>query len=234
MVHTYVLAVDDDEKILKLLRINLAREGWHVITARDGSEVFPIVEKDPPDIILLDIMLPEVDGFEVCQELRKWSQVPIIGLSALTNIEDKVKCLNMGADDYITKPFGLDEVIARIKAVLRRNRIDDSIPTTSTYSSGGVIVDLASRKVTRDGEEIGFTVTEFKLLRELVLGEGQALSYKHLLGKIWGPEYKTEREYLHVYIGHLRAKLEPDPHNPVYIVSVPGVGYKFLGIRKSN
>ena len=234
MVHTYVLAVDDDEKILKLLRINLAREGWHVITARDGSEVFPIVEKDPPDIILLDIMLPEVDGFEVCQELRKWSQVPIIGLSALTNIEDKVKCLNMGADDYITKPFGLDEVIARIKAVLRRNRIDDSIPTASTYSSGGVIVNLASRKVTRDGEEIDFTVTEFKLLRELVLGEGQALSYKHLLGKIWGPEYKTEREYLHVYIGHLRAKLEPDPHNPVYIVSVPGVGYKFQGIRKSN
>jgi two-component system KDP operon response regulator KdpE len=234
MVHTYVLAVDDDEKTLKLLRINLAREGWHVITARDGTEVFPIVERDPPDIILLDIMLPGVDGFEVCQELRKWSQVPIIGLSARTDMEDKVKCLNLGADDYITKPFGMDELIARIKAVLRRNRFDDSIPNTSTFSSGNVTVNLASRKVTRAGKEINFTATEFKILRELVLGEGQPLSYKHLLGKIWGPEYKNEREYLHVYIGHLRAKLEPDPHKPVYIVSVPGVGYKFQDVTKSK
>jgi two-component system KDP operon response regulator KdpE len=234
MIHTYVLVVDDDEKILKLLRINLAREGWHVITARDGSEVFPIVERDPPDIIILDIMLPKVDGFEVCQQLRKWSQVPIIGLSARSDMEDKVKCLNLGADDYITKPFGIDELIARIKAVLRRNRFDDSIPTTTSFTSGEVTVDLGTRKVTLAGNEIRFTATEFKLLRELVLGAGQALSYRHLLGKIWGPEYKTEREYLHVYIGHLRSKLEPDPHKPIYIVSVPGVGYEFQKISQSR
>jgi len=230
MIHTYVLVVDDDEKILKLLRVNLAREGWHVMTARDGSEVPSIVERDPPDVIILDIMLPKVDGFEVCQQLRKWSQVPIIGLSARGDMADKVKCLNLGADDYMTKPFGIDELIARIKAVLRRNRFDDSLPTTSSVTSGDLTVDLATRKVTHAGNEIRLTATEFKLLRELVLGVGQALSYKHLLGKIWGPEYKTEREYLHVYIGHLRAKLEPDPRNPVYIVSVPGVGYQFQDI----
>ena len=234
MAHTYVLVVDDDEKILKLLRINFAGEGWHVITARDGNEVFPIVERDPPDIIVLDIMLPEVDGFEVCRQLRKWSQVPIICLSARGDRADKVKCLDLGADDYMTKPFGIDELIARIKAVLRRNRFDDSLPTTTTFSSGDINVDLGIRRVTRAGNEINLTTTEFKLLRELVLGKGQALTYRYLLGKIWGPEYKTEREYLHVYIGHLRAKIEPDRHKPKYIVSVPGVGYEFQVIPKLN
>jgi two-component system KDP operon response regulator KdpE len=231
MNHVYVLVVDDDEKILKFLRVNLAREGWHVITARDGSEALRIVEKDPPDLIILDIMLPKVDGFEVCQQLRQWSQVPIIGLSARGDMADKVKCLDLGADDYMTKPFGIDELIARVKAVLRRNRFDDSVPGASSFTSGKLAVDLAARRVSYAGSEIRLTATEFKLLRELVLGAGQALSYKHLLGKIWGPEYKTEREYLHVYIGHLRAKLEPDPRNPVYIVSVPGVGYQFQNIQ---
>lgn len=227
MNHTYVLVVDDDEKILKFLKANLAREGWHVATARDGSEALRMVEKDPPDLIILDIMMPKIDGFEVCQQLRQWSQVPIIGLSARGDLADKVKCLDLGADDYMTKPFGIDELIARVKAVLRRNRFDDSVPVASSFTSGELAVDLATRRVTYGGNEIRLTATEFKLLRELVLGAGQSLSYKHLLGKIWGPEYKTEREYLHVYIGHLRSKLEPDPRNPVYIISVPGVGYQF-------
>ena len=227
MNHTYVLVVDDDEKILKFLRVNLSREGWHILTAKDGSEAVQMVEKDPPDLIILDIMMPKVDGYEVCRQLRQWSQVPIIGLSARGNMADKVKCLNLGADDYITKPFGIDELIARAKAVLRRNKFDDSMPSTSSYMSGDLMIDLATRKVTFAGDEIRLTPTEFRLLRELVLGAGQTLSYKHLLGKIWGPEYKTEREYLHVYIGHLRAKIEPDPRNPTYIVSIPGVGYQF-------
>ncbi len=227
MSHTYVLVVDDDEKILKFLRVNLSREGWHILTARDGNEAVQIVEKDPPDLIILDIMLPKVDGFEVCRQLRQWSQVPIIGLSARGDMADKVRCLNLGADDYITKPFGIDELIARAKAVIRRNRLDDSLPSTSFFTSGDLEIDLATRKVTSGGNEIRLTPTEFRLLRELVIGAGQTLSYKHLLGKIWGPEYKTEREYLHVYIGHLRAKVEPDPRNPTYIVSIPGVGYQF-------
>jgi two-component system KDP operon response regulator KdpE len=226
MSHTYVLVVDDDEKMLKFLRINLTKEGWHVITAKDGAEALKIVETDPPDLIILDIMMPKVDGFEVCEEIRKWSQVPIIGLSARGEMADKVKCLNLGADDYMTKPFGIDELIARVKAVLRRNRFEDSVPATSSFISGDLVVDLATRKVTRAGKDIRLTATEFKLLRELILGAGQTLTYKYLLGKIWGPEYKTEREYLHVYIGHLRAKLEPDTRNPVYIISVPGVGYQ--------
>ena len=226
MSHTYVLVVDDDEKIVKFLRVNLSGEGWHILTAKDGEEALRMVEKDPPDLVILDIMMPKVDGFEVCSQLRQWSQVPIIGLSARGDMADKVKCLNLGADDYITKPFGVDELIARAKAVLRRNRFDDSVSPTSSFTTGDLKIDLASRKVTVNDNEVKLTPTEYKLLRELVIGAGQALGYKYLLGKIWGPEYKTEREYLHVYIGHLRAKIETDPRNPVYIVSVPGVGYQ--------
>jgi len=227
MAHTFILVVDDDEKIIKFLRFNLAGEGWHILTARDGAEALQIVEREPPDLVLLDMMLPKVDGFEVCRRLRQWSQVPIIGLSARGDTADKVKCLDLGADDYITKPFGIDELIARVKAVLRRNKIDDSASVRSYFECDNLKIDFATRRVTADGNEVKLTPTEYKLLRELVLSAGQALGYRYLLGKIWGPEYKTEREYLHVYIGHLRAKIEPDPREPVCIVSVPGVGYRF-------
>ena len=227
MGHTYILVVDDDEKILKFLSYNLAREGWHILTARDGAEALQAVEKEPLDLVLLDIMLPRVDGFEVCRRLRQFSQVPIIGLSARGDVADKVRCLDLGADDYITKPFGVDELIARIRAVMRRNKVDDTAPVKTSFQGGDVEIDFVARRGTVAGREARLTPTEFKLLRELVLGEGQALSHRHLLGKIWGPEYKTEREYLHVYIGHLRIKLEADPKNPRYILSVPGVGYRF-------
>jgi two-component system KDP operon response regulator KdpE len=188
-----------------------------------------MVEKDPPDLILLDMMMPRVDGFEVCRRLRQWSQIPIIGLSARGDSADKVRCLDLGADDYITKPFGIDELIARIKAVLRRNKMDDATPASASFASGDLKIDFIIRRVTIADSEIKVTPTEYKLLRELVLSPGQALSYRYLLGKIWGPEYKTEREYVHVYIGHLRAKIEPDPKNPEYILSVSGVGYRFQG-----
>jgi len=230
MAHTYILVVDDDDKIVKFLRFNLSGEGWHIHTAGDGAEALRMVEKAPPDLILLDMMLPKVDGFEVCRRLRQWSQVPIIGLSARGDTADKVKCLDLGADDYITKPFGIDELIARVKAVLRRNKFDDSIPARSYFKCGNLKIDFITRRVTSDGNEVKLTPTEYKLLRELVLSAGQTLGYRYLLGKIWGPEYKTEREYLHVYIGHLRAKFEPDPKKPMYIISVPGVGYQFQNI----
>ena len=229
MPHTYILVVDDDEKIVKFLRYNLSREGWHILVARDGAEALQMVEKDPPDLILLDMMMPRVDGFEVCRRLRQWSQIPVIGLSARGNSADKVRCLDLGADDYITKPFGIDELIARIKAVLRRNKMDDAAPASASFASGDLKIDFINRRVTVASDEVKLTPTEYKLLRELVLSPGQALSYRYLLGKIWGPEYKTEREYLHVYIGHLRAKIEPDPKNPEYILSVSGVGYRFRG-----
>ncbi len=227
MAHTYILVVDDDAKIVNFLRVSLSREGWHVLTASDGTEALQIAEKESPDLVLLAMMLPDVDGFEVCRQLRQWSQVPIIGLSTRGDTADKVKCLNLGADDCITKPFGIDELIARIRAVLRRNSIGDSTPAGSRFRCGKLKVDFITRKVTDNGREIRLTPTEYELLRELVLSVERPLGYRYLLGKIWGPEYKTEREYLHVYIGHLRAKIECDHKGPASIVCVPGVGYRF-------
>jgi DNA-binding response OmpR family regulator len=228
MAHTYILVVDDDKKIVNFLRASLSREGWHVITAGDGAEALRIAEKDSPDLILLEMMLPNMDGFEVCRQLRKWSQVPIIGLGIHDDTADKVRCLNLGADDYITKPFGIDELIARVRALLRRNNIDDSIPAGTSYGCGKLKVDFIARRVTAGNREVRLTPTEYTLLRELVLGAGRPLGYRYLLGKIWGPEYRTEREYLHVYIGHLRAKIESDhKKGPASIVCVPGVGYRF-------
>ena len=224
MAHTYILVVDADEKDVNLLKINLSREGWHVLSARDGDEALKIAEKDPPDLVLLDMILPDMDGFEVCRQLRRWSQVPIIVISSRADTADKVKCLNLGADDYLTKPFGIDELVARIRAVLRRNHIGEDAPAGSSYKCGKLHVDFVSRQVTYDGSEVKLTPTEYKLLRELVLSAGRPLGYRYLLGKIWGPEYKTEREYLHVYIGHLRAKMESKSAS---IICVPGVGYRF-------
>lgn len=229
MANTNILVVDDDEKIVKFLRLNLSGEGWSIITARDGAEALQVVDKDPPDLILLDMMLPKVDGFEVCRRLRQWSQVPIIGVSARGDMADKVKCLDLGADDYITKPFGIDELIARVKAVLRRNKIDDSTPARPYFKCGSLKVDFVARRVTLAGKEVKLTPTEYNLLRELVLNAGQILGYRDLLERIWGPEYKTEKEYLHVYIGHLRAKIEPDLGDTAQIVCVQGVGYRFQG-----
>ena len=227
MAHTYILVVDADEKVINLLKINLSREGWHVLSARDGDEALKIAEKDPPDLVLLDMILPDMDGFEVCRQLRRWSRVPIIVLSSRADTADKVKCLNLGADDYLTKPFGIDELIARIRAVLRRNHVGEEVPVGSSYQCGKLQVDFVSRQVTSDGHEVKLTPTEYKLLRELVLSAGRPLGYRYLLGKIWGPEYKTEREYLHVYIGHLRAKIEANMKGAASIICVPGVGYRF-------
>jgi len=222
-----IMIVDDDPAILRLLSANLKARGYEVITATNCEESLEAVQKDFVDLIILDLMMPKVDGVQVCRRIREWSDVPIIILSARGDENDKVKCLDLGADDYLTKPFGIDELIARIRAVLRRNKIDDAAPSRAAFRSGRLKIDFMTRKVTNDGKEVKLTPTEYKLLRELALGAGQALDYRYLLGKIWGPEYKTEREYLHVYIGHLRAKIEPDPRNPVYILSVPGVGYRF-------
>jgi two-component system KDP operon response regulator KdpE len=227
MTHTYILVADADEKNVGSLRISLSREGWHVLTARDGDEALKIAEKDPPDLVLMDMTLPDIDGFEVCRRLRLWSQIPIIALSSRGDTADKVKCLNLGADDYVTKPFGTEELVARIRAVLRRNHVGETIPVGSGYICGKLEVDFISRRVTADGKEIKLTPTEYKLLRELVLSAGRPLGYRYLLGKIWGPEYKTEREYLHVYIGHLRAKMESELEGAASIKCVPGVGYRF-------
>jgi two-component system KDP operon response regulator KdpE len=222
-----ILVADDDEKIVKLVSLILSEEGWHILTARDGEEVLQMTEEHSPDLVVLDIVMPKLDGFEVCRRLRQRSRVPIIALSARGEIADKVKCLNLGADDYITKPFGASELIARIRAVFRRNEINDFIPPVSPFSLDSIRIDFDKRRVYVHENEVSLTPTEYNLLVELVANINKTLTYIQLLAKVWGPEFKEEREYLHVYIGHLRNKLESDPKKPKYIISVPRVGYRF-------
>jgi len=222
-----VLIVDDDLAIIKLLRANLKAEDYEILTAMDGTEALQIIEMELPDLVILDIMMPKMDGFEVCQQLREWSQLPIIMLSARGDEEDKVKCLELGADDYITKPFGVGELIARVKAVFRRTQAIGTIPTQPSFTSGDLEINFAQRGVTVAGKEVKLTPTEYQLLQELVLNKGKVLTHTHLLNKVWGLEYREERQYLHVFIRRLRAKLEPDLTNPRYIITLPGVGYQF-------
>jgi len=224
---TRILVVDDESSIIKFLRANLESKGFEVLAAMDGTEALQTFEMELPDLVLLDIMMPRMDGFEVCQRLREWSQVPIIMLSARGDVSDKIECLDLGADDYITKPFGAGELIARVRAVLRRTKESAAIPTQSFFSSGDLKISFAQRKVTIAGKEVKLTPTEYNLLQEFVLNAGKILPHTHLLNKVWGPEYRDEREYLHVFIPRLRAKLETDPTNPKYITTVSGVGYQF-------
>ncbi len=222
-----ILVVDDDPGILKFVRANLKVEGYETLAALDGAEALKIAEKELPDLVILDIMMPEPDGFEVCRRLRGWSPVPIIMLSVRDDSDDKVKCLNLGADDYLTKPFAMDELIARVKTVLRRAEGACGQPEPEAYCGGELEIDFLRRQVTRAGKEVKLTPTEFCLLHELVQHKGKVLTHLQLLQKVWGPEYARESEYLHVYAGRLRAKLEADPANPRHIITVTGVGYEF-------
>ena len=227
MSKTRILVVDDEVSIIKFLRANLKTNGYDVLTAIDGTEALHIIEMEMPDLIVLDIMMPRMNGFEVCRRLREWSQVPIIMLSARSTEEDKVKCLDTGADDYITKPFGANELIARGSAVLRRTSKVNIVPARASFTSDGLKINFSRRQVTVNGKEVKLTPTEYNLLQELVLNAGKVLTHIHVLNKVWGPEYRDEKEYLHVFIRRLRTKLEAEPQNPRYIMNVPGVGYQF-------
>jgi len=230
MTKDSILVVDDDLSIIKFLRRNLEARGYEVFTAMDGAEAVQTVEMKLPGLIILDIMMPKIDGFEVCRRLREWSQIPIIMLSARGNEEDKVKCLDLGADDYITKPFGASELIARVRTVLRRTQAATTIPTQPSFTSGDLNISFPQRRVTVAGKEVKFTPTEYNLLQELVLNAGKVLTHMYLLNKVWGLEYREEREYLYVFARRLRAKIEPDPTNPKYITTIPGVGYQFKNV----
>jgi two-component system KDP operon response regulator KdpE len=222
-----ILIVDDDMAITKFIRANLEAEGWQTLIASDGAEALKAVEKELPDLVILDVMMPNVDGFEVLRRLRQWSQIPVIMLSVREEMAYKVKCLNLGADDYITKPFGADELVARVRAVLRRNEIVNILPRQSFFTSGNLEINFIATQVTVSGNQVRLTPIEYNLLQELVLNAGKVLPHGHLLQKIWGAEYGCQREYLHVFIARLRAKLEPDPAKPRYIITVPGLGYRF-------
>ena len=222
-----ILVVDDDRAMLKLLRASLENEGFEVTTAADGVSALKAVKNNQPDLIVLDIMLPDIDGFEICRMVREWSTLPIIALSGQCGLEYKVRCLNLGADDYVTKPFSIEELVARIRTALRRRMLDSPPPTPPAFTCGDFEIDFAKRRVVLAGKEIKLTPTEYNLLQELALNAGKVLSYGYLLNKVWGPEYSAEKGYIHTYVKHLRSKIEPYPKNPRYIASVTGVGYRF-------
>jgi len=222
-----ILIVDDDIAVLIFLQANLQAEGYETLTSTDGAEALQIIEKEPLDLIILDILMPNMDGFEVCRRVRDWLQIPIIMLSTLEHEADKVKCLDLGADDYLTKPFGTQELMARVRAVFRRAEAAKAVPAEPVFIREDLEINFIERKVTVAGREVRLTPTEYCLLKELVLNAGKVLTHTYLLNRAWGPEYREEREYLHVFISRLRVKLEPEPAHPRYFISVPGVGYQF-------
>lgn len=226
MVKACILVVDDELSILRYVSACLRKEGYEPVIANNGRDALTLAEEQNPRLVLLDIMMPLMDGFEVLRRLREWSHVPVIMVSAKADEKDKVKCLDLGADDYITKPFGIEEVLARVRAVLRRTEAA-SAPTRTSFASGDLAISFAQRQVTVAGKEVKLTPTEYNLLQELVLNAGKVLTYTHLLNKVWGSEYRDEREYLHVFVRRLRAKLEPEAPEPKYITTVSGVGYQF-------
>ena len=225
-IPTRVLIVEDDPNIVDLIRSNLAVRGFDSVVSADGTRALQLLETEEPDIVLLDLMLPEVDGFELCRQIREQSSVAIIVVSARGGERDKVTALNVGADDYMTKPFSIEELLARITATLRRTRpavAPESAPTVITI--GDLTVDLAAQQVTRAGHTVHLTPTEFALLRELAINRGKLLTHAHLLRRVWGHGYETETEYVRVYVRRLRAKLETDNGAPI-ILTQPRAGYR--------
>ena len=218
-----ILVTDDDHRMRRLLRLNLEQAGYQVATAEDGTAALDLAELDPPDLILLDVMMPGIDGFTCLERLREFSDVPVILLTAKGEEHDKVRGLDLGADDYLTKPFSPAEMLARVRAVLRRRQPSEG--TAATLQVGDLTINLARRRVIRHGQEIRLTPTEYKLLYELATNPGRVMLHGDLLSRVWGPEYRDEVDYLWTYVRYLRNKIEPDPAAPRYILSEPGVGY---------
>jgi two-component system KDP operon response regulator KdpE len=223
MSNERVLVVDDEEAIRRFLRVALTSQAYTVIEAASGQEALSAATAEKPDIIILDLGLPDIDGVEVTRLLREWTQIPIIILSVRGSESDKIAALDGGADDYLTKPFGVGELLARLRAALRRTAQTTSEPV---FSTGSLKVDMAARLVTVSGQEVQLTPTEYGLLRVLVTNAGKVLTHRHLLREVWGAEYGEEFHMLHVNISNLRRKIEPDPTRPKFIVTEPGVGYR--------
>jgi two-component system, OmpR family, KDP operon response regulator KdpE len=224
---TRALVVEDDPNIVDLIRSNLAVRGFDTVVSADGSRALRLLETESPDIVLLDLMLPEIDGFELCRLIRERSSVAIIVVSARGGERDKVSALNVGADDYMTKPFSIEELLARINATLRRTRpaVAPAAPSApEVIAVADLVIDLTSQQVSRAGQAIHLTPTEFALLRELALNRGKLLSHAYLLRRVWGRGYETETEYVRVYVRRLRAKLESG--GTPLIVTQPRAGYR--------
>ena len=220
-----ILVVDDEPQILRSLRTTLASHGYDVQTAATGEEALAAVDGRLPDLVVLDLVLPGLSGLEVCRHLRARSSLPILVLSARGDERDKVAALDLGADDYLTKPFGVNELLARIRAALRRAA--GARGPSAVVEAGALRVDFDRRQVTLDGAEVRLTPTEFELLKVLVANAGRVLTHGYLLRTVWGPEYEGESQLLRVFIGQLRRKVERDPSRPQHILTDPGVGYRF-------
>ncbi len=222
-----VLVVDDEPQIARTLRINLTARGYHVIIAYDGLTALRMAGESKPDVVVLDLGLPDIHGVAVIERLRRWSTVPIIVLSARTDSTDKVEALDAGADDYITKPFGMDELLARLRAAVRRATTLTAAGAEPVVETEHFTINLASKKVHRDGVEVHLTPTEWGLLESLVRNQGRLVSQKQLLHDVWGPEHVSQTHYLRVYLAQLRRKLEPEPSQPRYLITEAGMGYRF-------
>ncbi len=229
-----ILVVDDEERMARFIRLNLEHDGFQVIEANRGMQAIQMIRDRLPDVVILDVMMPDVDGFEVLQLIRENNQVPVIMLTAKGEEEDKVKGLELGADDYVTKPFSPRELVSRVKAVLRRT-------DTSSSDGEGVIevddhlkMDFGRREIWLDEKLVKLRPTEYRLLYHLVQNAGWVLTYDQILSKVWGYEYRDEPHYVRLYVNYLRQKLEKDPSNPKYILTERGVGYRFMDFKRKD
>ena len=219
-----ILVVDDEPQILRALTTNLRGAGYDVERAATGEEALAAAAARPPDAVVLDLVLPDISGVEVCRELRTWSETPILILSAVGEEEQKVSALDAGADDYVTKPFGMGELLAPLRAAMRR-----AAPAGGeSIAVGGLLVDFDRHEVTVDGRAIALTRIEFDLLSLFVRNEGKLLTHRAILREVWGPAYQIESHYLHVYVSRLRGKVETDPRSPRYLITEPGAGYRLV------
>jgi two-component system, OmpR family, KDP operon response regulator KdpE len=224
MSEAMVLVVDDERQILRALQTNLRGAGYDVTTAASAEEALAVAAMRPPDAVILDLVLPDGSGIEVARQLRSWSAAPILVLSVVGDEAEKVAALDAGADDYVEKPFGIDELLARLRALLRR-----AGPSTDpVLEVGELVIDLDKRLVTVGGRRVQLTPNEFELLRVLAQNEGKLMTHPAILREVWGPAYGTESHYLHVYISQLRRKLEDDPSRPRYLLTEPGAGYRLV------
>jgi two-component system KDP operon response regulator KdpE len=222
----HILVVDDEIEIVRALRRTLTAHGYRVFTASSGEEAVEVTSKRRPDLLLLDLLLPGMSGLEVCRRVRAESNVPIIVLSVKGAEHDKVEALDLGADDYVSKPFGMDEVLARVRVALRHvARAQDG--TQANFRAGPLEVDFALRRVQLDGQDVQLTPTEYELLKVFIAHRGKILTRQMLLKEIWGPETHARTHSLHVYVAQLRRKIEPTPEDPRFILTIPGVGYRF-------
>lgn len=227
-----ILVVDDEPQLLRAMRINLAARHYEVVAASDGTSALEAAAKHVPDLVVLDLGLPDIDGTDVIAGLRGWTRVPILVLSGRADASDKVDALDAGADDYVTKPFSMDELMARVRALLRRTEVDSA--TEPIVTIGSYLVDLAAKTVQRSAEaseslpeSVHLTKTEWAVLEVLVRNPGRLVSGKQLLQQVWGPAYESETNYLRFYLARLRQKLEPEPSRPRYLLTEPGMGYRF-------